>query len=235
MLCNFTYAVAAATGIPVKDQLELTGKYTDGTTKSKAPEFTLKQVAQVIISAAEGSATLKHDEACDLADQILVDSLYTSDWYDRSFKETFEHFVKLDNAGKKFCNFFANLGCEHDPKAPVFSHRCLCPHRMIWQDKENRCVFKIGEQCDGDDISGYQDKNKPFPVFDFVNQDFTRHILSNCEGKSRCRHGESNTCLMDDDFDHLASPSELAAFLASSIGKSMSYNNIIHIPTIRHN
>jgi len=206
------YTVAKYTGIPMTSasRLDLEAKYTDGKTPTKS-DFTLTRVAQVIISVEEGSAIISHDKPCDLTNQDLVDSLYAMDLQYYSFKDIIEHYVKLDNnAGKKFCNFIAYLSCQHTSNQ-VDPHRCKCPPTMIWQD--NKCVFGTGQQCDA--FSGF--KAMAFPVFDFVGRDFTRRISSNCQNPSTCRHGKSNMCEVNDDFDYFVSPFQISEFIRNHI------------------
>jgi len=67
------YVVEEFTGLAVENQGAIIERYTNGRTMFLAPEITLTQVAQVLISLEEDSAVLKDGEACQLADQEELD------------------------------------------------------------------------------------------------------------------------------------------------------------------
>jgi len=203
--------------LAVENQAAIIERYTDGRTKSRVPEITLTQVAQVLISLEEDSAVLMDGESCQLEDQEELDKWrhalkLTQEAH--TFRNTYAFLKKRAEAGKKYCNHVVYLRCQEDPRAPG-SHVCGCPTRLTWE--ENKCVYSEGERCF--DIGKYYvhkgDTDKQVLVYHFTTDSFGDQSYPSCEKGALC--DRFYFCLTNINLDYYASLPEIAAFVRGNL------------------
>ena len=168
------------------------------------------------MSLQEKVAILPNRAKCNIEDQISADFFFDDLLEsENQLQDTFNHFNSLKNSGNKYCNFFAYLVCQHDPRT-TNTHRCLCPPGMIWESR--KCVFEKYHRCDNfNSMKGIN--NRRFVVFDFIREEYSRDIAPRCEFPTICR--QTNICEEDKRFDFYAPPTKIAVSMINHLDGGM--------------